>query len=225
MELAQHRLQLHRLGGGHRVSEQGSGAVIHQILDAFGGDVGVQHHRLTGVQQCLPLGEHLGGHVLVNLHIADGQSHVALFVGDKEVGGGAALRDHRGLGDINAQLPAACGDLLGVDVVSEHRQHPNVHAQQGHVVGNVPAHTAQAHPHHARVGVLHHQHLAGPAADVHVHAAHHGDIGGRVDNVALAGDIALFHQVGDVYRHRGTGDPGLVRQLLLGDKRIFLNPV
>ena len=128
--------------------------MIHQILDAFGGDVGVQHHRLTGVQQCLPLGgEHLGGHVLVNLHIADGQSHVALFVGDKEVGGGAALRDDGRLGDVDPQFAAAGGDLLGVDVVSEHRQHPNVHAQQGHVVGNVPAHTAQAHPHHAGVGV------------------------------------------------------------------------
>ena len=102
VKLAQHRLQLHRLGGGHRVGKQGGGTVIRQPLNALGGDVGVQHHRLTGVQQRLPLGQHLRGQVLVDFHIADGQGHVALFVGDEEVGGGAALRDHRGLGNVNA---------------------------------------------------------------------------------------------------------------------------
>ena len=102
VEPAQHRLHLHRLGGGYRVGKQGRGAVVRQILNALGGQVGVQYHRLAGVQQGQPLGEHLGGHVLVDLHIADGQGHVALFVGDEEVGGGAALRDHRGLGNVNA---------------------------------------------------------------------------------------------------------------------------
>ena len=42
--------------------------------------------------------------MLVNLHIADGQSHVALFVGDKEVGGGASLRDDGRLGDVDPQF-------------------------------------------------------------------------------------------------------------------------
>ena len=102
VKLAQHRLQLHRLGGGYRVSKQGCGAVIRQILNTLGGQVGVQHHRLTGVQQRLPLGEHLRGQVLVDLHIADGQRHVAPLVGDEQIGGGAALRDHRGLGNVNA---------------------------------------------------------------------------------------------------------------------------
>ena len=225
MEPAQHRLQLHGLGGGHRVGKQGGGAVIRQPLNALGGDVGVQYHRLTGVQQRLPLGEHLGGHMLVDLHIADGQRHVALFIGDEEISGGAALGDDGGLGDVDAQLSAAGGDFLGIDIVAEHRHHPDIHAQQRHVVGDVPPHAAQAHPHHAGVGVLHDGHLAGPAANVHVHAAHHGDIGRRVDNVAFAGDIALFHQVGDVHRHGGTGDARLVRQLLLGNQGIFLNPV
>ena len=199
--------------------------MVRQVLDALGGDVGVQYHRLAGVQQGQPLGEHLGGQVLVDLHIADGQGHVALFVGDEEVGGGAALGNDGGLGDVNAQLPAACCNLLGVNVVSEHRQHPNVHTQQGHVVGNVPAHAPQTHPHHAGVGVLHDGDLAGPAADVHIHAAHHGDIGGCVDDVALAGDVALFHQVGDVHRHGGSGDPSLVCQLLLGDQGVLFDPV
>ena len=225
VELAQHRLQLHRLGGGHRVGKQGGGTVIRQPLNALGGDVGVQHHRLTGVQQRLPLGQHLRGQVLVDFHIADGQGHVALFVGDEEVGGGAALGNDGGLGDVDAQFAAAGCDLLGVDIVAEHRHHPDVHAQQGHVVGDVPAHAAQAHPHHAGVGVLHDGDLAGPAADVHIHAAHHSDVGGRVDDIALAGDVALFHQVGDVHRHGGPGDPRLVCQLLLGDQGVLFDPV
>ena len=79
VKLAQHRLQLHRLGGGYRVSKQGCGAVIRQILNTLGGQVGVQHHRLTGVQQRLPLGQQLRGQVFVNFHVADRQRHVALF--------------------------------------------------------------------------------------------------------------------------------------------------
>ena len=199
--------------------------MVRQILNALGGQVGVQHHRLTGVQQRLPLGQHLRGQVLVDFHIADGQRHIALFVGDEEIGRGAAIWNHRGLGDVDAQLSAAGGDFLGVDIVAEHRQQTDVHAQQSHVVGDVAAHAAQAHPHHTGVGVLHDGNLAGPAADVHIHAAHHGDIGGCVNDVALAGDVALFHQVGDVHRHGGSGDPSLVCQLLLGDQGVLFDPV
>ena len=225
VKLAQHRLQLHCFGSGYRVGKQGGGAVVRQILNALGGQVGVQHHRLTGVQQRLPLGQQLRGQVLVDFHIADGQRHVAPLVGDEQICGGAALRDHRGLGNVNAQLPAACGDLLGVDIVAEYRQQTDVHAQQGHVVSNIPPHAAQAHPHHAGIGVPHDGDLAGPAADVHIYAAHHGDVGGRVDDVAFPGDVALFHQVGDVHRHGGSGDPSLVCQLLLGDQGVLFDPV
>ena len=163
--------------------------------------------------------------MLVDFHIADGQRHVALFIGDEEISGGAALGDDGGLGDVDAQLSAAGGDFLGVDIVPEYRQQTDVHAQQGHVVGDVAAHAAKAHPYHTGVGVLHDGDLAGPAADVHIHAAHHGDVGGCVNDVALAGDVALFHQVGDVHRHGGSGDPSLVCQLLLGDQGVLFDPV
>ena len=46
-----------------------------------------------------------------------------------------------------------------------------------------------------------------------------------MDDVAFAGDVALLHQVGDVHRHGGPGDPRLVCQLLLGDQGVLFNPV
>ena len=225
VEPAQHRLELCRLGGGHRVGEDGHLAVLRQIRDALLGDVGVDDDHLAAGEQPLPLGEQVGRQAAVDVHVADRQPHIALLVVDEEVGGGAPLRDHRGLGDVDAKLPAAGGDLLGVQVVAEGCDQPHVQPQQAHVVGDVPAHAPQAHPHGPGVGVMLHRHLRRPAADVHVDAAHHRHIGRRVDDVALAGDIPLFHQVGDVHRHGGPGDAGLFRQLLLGDQGIFLDPV
>ena len=77
----------------------------------------------------------------------------------------------------------------------------------------------------AGIGVPGHQLPGGHRADVHVHAAYHRHIRGSADNVALAGDAALFHQVGYVHRHAGAGDAGLVRQLLLRDHGIFPDPL
>ena len=44
--------------------------------------------------------------------------------------------------------------LLGVHIVAEGGQQPHIQPQQAHVVGDVPAHAARAHPHPAGVGVL-----------------------------------------------------------------------
>ena len=77
----------------------------------------------------------------------------------------------------------------------------------------------------AGIGVPGHQGPGGYRADVHVHAAHYRHIRVGADDVALAGDAALFHEVGYVYRHAGAGDTGLVRQLLLGDHGVFADPL
>ena len=112
-----------------------------------------------------------------------------------------------------------------MDVLTKGGDELDLHIQQRQIVGNIPAHAAQTHPHRAGVGVPVHRHLRRPAADVHVDAAHHRDIGRCMDDVAFAGDVALLHQVGDVHRHGGPGDAGLFRQLLLGDERVFFDPV
>ena len=173
----------------------------------------------------MPLGQGLGRQVLVNLHVADGQGHVPPLVVDEEVGGGPPAGDDGGLGDVDAQLPAAGGQLLGVQVVPEGGQQPHVQAQQGHVVGDVPPYTPQGGVYGPGVGIPGDQRRLRAAPDVHVDAPDDGDIGRGLDNVALSGDIALFHQVGDMHGDGGAGNPRLVRQLLLGDEGVFLDPV
>ena len=133
--------------------------------------------------------------------------------------------NHRGLGDIDAQLAAHRRQLLGVHIVAEGCQQPHIQPHQAHVVGDVPAYAAGAHPHPAGVGILCHQFLTGPAADVHVHTAHHRDVGAAGHDVALSGDAALFHQVGNMHRHAGPCDARPLRQLLLGDHGIRFDPV
>ena len=136
-----------------------------------------------------------------------------------------AAGNHRGLGDVDAQLAAHRRQLLGVHIVAKGRDQAHIQSHEAHVVGDVPAHPAGAHAHGAGVGVLAHQLLIGAASDVHVHAAYHGDIGAAGDDISLAGDAALFHQIGNMHRHTGAGDARPVRQLLLGDGGVRLDPV
>ena len=133
----------------------------------------------------------------VDLHVGHGQGHIPPLVGNEEVGGGGGLLHLEGLGDINAQLSAGGGDLLGVQVVPEGGEEPHVHPQKAHVVGNVAPHAPQADAHPAGIGVLGHQFVGGAAADVHIHPADDHGVGGGVDDVALAHDISFFHQMGD----------------------------
>ena len=156
--------------------------------------------------------------------MSDTARAISPLVGNEEVGGGGGLLHLEGLGDINAQLSAGGGDLLGVQVVPEGGEEPHVHPQKAHVVGNVAPHAPQADAHPAGIGVLGHQFVGGAAADVHIHPADDHGVGGGVDDVALAHDISFFHQIGDMHGHRGPGDARLVRQLLLGDEGILLDP-
>ena len=107
-----------------------------------------------------------------------------------------------------------------MEVVSKGRQQPHIRPQQAQVVGNVPAHTPQAHPDGAGIGIRRHQRAEGTAADVHIDASHHHGVGAGAQHIPPAGDIALGHQVGDVHRHRGPGDAQLLGDGLLGNHGI-----
>ena len=91
-------------------------------------------------------------------------------------------------------------------------------------MGDIPSNAAYTHGHGAGIGIPGDHGRKALSADVHVHAADHHHIGARAQHIALPGDKALFHQVGNMNRHRGAGDPRLFGQLLLGDHRIFLDP-
>ena len=225
VELSQHRPQLLGLHRGHGVGKNRGVAVIRQPCDALRREVGVDDHHLTALQQLLAPRQHTGRQIPIDVHIRHRQLHIPLLVVDEKIGGGVTAGDHRGLGDIDAQLAAHRRQLLGVHIVAEGCQQPHIQPHQAHVVGDVPAYAAGAHPHPAGVGILCHQFLTGPAADVHVHTAHHRDVGAAGHDVALSGDAALFHQVGNMHRHAGPCDARPLRQLLLGDHGIRFDPV
>ena len=224
MEPPQNGAQLLRLGGGHRIGKEGDLAVLRQPGNGRLRDVGVHHHQLGVVQQGGPGAEKGRGHVVVDLHVRHRQLHVPLRPGDVEVGGGGSAGDLQSVADVDAQLAAGGGHPLGLHVVAKGGEQVDLRPQQGQVVGDVPPHAPQAHPHPAGVGVPGDQRAGGATPDVHVHAPHHHGVGRCAQDVALPGDMSLFHQVGDVHRRRGPGDPRLVCQLLLGDHGVLLNP-
>ena len=108
-------------------------------------------------------------------------------------------------------------------VVAIGGQEPYIQTHEAHVVGNVPSHAAQRHTDPAGVGVRGNQRREGPSADIHIDAAHYHDIAAAAQDVALTGDVALFHQVGDVDRGGGPGDAQPVRDSLLGDHGVSFN--
>ena len=97
------------------------------------------------------------------------------------------------------------------------------HAHQAHIVGDVPAHAAQAHGDLAGIGICGHQRLVSKTADVHVHAANNGGIAAGAEHIALSGDVALAHEVVNMHAHAGAGDAELIGQLLLGDHGVCLD--
>ena len=224
-QLAQHRPQLFGLDGGHGVRQNGGPAVVAQPADGLLRQVGLQHHQVRPVDEIQPLPQEIRGHAVIDGHVVDSQCHVPVGPGDVQIGAGAAVRQHGAGAQVQADVPGVFLDPAAEVVVAHHRHHGGLLAQQTQVVGDVAAHAAQGRGHMAGIGVPGHQLPGGHRADVHVHAAYHRHIRGSADNVALAGDAALFHQVGYVHRHAGAGDAGLVRQLLLRDRGVFPDPL
>ena len=162
--------------------------------------------------------------MLIDPHIRHGQLHVPLRPGQVQVGGCGPAGDLQGVADVDAQLAAGGGHLLGGHIVAKGGEQMDLRPQQGQVVGDVPPDAAQAHAHLTGVGVPGDQRPEGPPANVHVHAAHHHRIGRGAHDVPPPGNVPLAHQVGDMHCRRGAGDPRLVCQLLLADHRVLFNP-
>ena len=72
VELPQHRPQLFRLGGGHRVGKDGQPDIVGQPGDGLGRNVGIHHQQLGILQQPGPPCQKSGSYMVINLHIADG---------------------------------------------------------------------------------------------------------------------------------------------------------
>ena len=124
---------------------------------------------------------------------------------------------------IDSQFRTGSCDTLTVDIVTKGRQHPYINTQQAHIVGNIASHTAKADLHCTGIGISGHQRRIGSAADVHIHTADHHRIIAGAQHIATSRNMALAHQIGDVHRHRGSGNSQLICQFLLGNHRVGLN--
>ena len=132
---------------GDRCGRRWDPDMLRQPGQALRRDIGVHDDQLGVLQQVLTALQKGGSHMLVDFHVGYRQCHIPLLVGQEQVGGGGRAGHLEALGDVDAQLSAGGGDLLGVQVVAEGGDHPHVQAQKAHVVGDVPAHAAQTHPH------------------------------------------------------------------------------
>ena len=92
-------------------------------------------------------------------------------------------------------------------------------------MGNVSSDAAETDAHAAGVGIPRDERRIGLAADIDVHAADDGGIGAGAEHIALPGDVAFFHQVGDMDCDRGAGDARAFRKGFLRDHGVGLDPL
>ena len=127
------------------------------------------------------------------------------------------------MAQVDAKLRTGGSHLLTVEVIPVGGEQMHIGAQQGQVVGDVPAHAPQADGDGAGIGVRCHQGRKRAPADVHVDAAHHHGIAAAAQHIAPAGNAALFGQIGNVHRNAGTGDAHFLSDFLLGNQGIGFN--
>ena len=73
------------------------------------------------------------------------------------------------------------------------------------------------------VGVVHDDGLFGPTVDIHVCRAYAKDVCALIDNVALAENVALLLQIGDMHGDGAAREIQLGGKLVLGDGRVLLD--
>ena len=215
-EAGQDRAQPRRLGGGDRVGVERHAHARSEIREGLGREVCVQHHGPGGVEGVEALLDHGGRDVRRHPHIRHGELHFALLVGNVEVSGAVFGLRAQAEGGVDPVHGAALQQQAAVLVRPHGAQEPHLHAQQAQVVGDVAPHAAGPDADLAGVGVLRHRPRRRAAADIHVHAAHDGDV------VCHAILLSLFGKYGEGSQPRPGLRPFFLRRslrssLLCGD--------
>lgn len=166
-----------------------------------------------------------GGDALADIHVGKAKRHIAVDVVQEKVGGRRAAGHLQRVADVDAELAAGGRNAMCMQVVAEGGQQADIHAEQAHVVGNISSDAAETDAHAAGVGIPRDERRVGLAADIDVHAADDGGIGAGAEHIALPGDVALFHQVGDMDCDRGAGDARAFRKGFLRDHGVGLDPL
>ena len=126
---------------------------------------------------------------------------------------------------IDSQCPAGFGNPVAVNILTHGCKHFYIHTHEGHIVGDVSAHTSQAHGHFTGIGIRCNQLVVRTAANIHIDTAYHHRIAAGTQYIAFTCDVTLFQQIGNMHRHGRTGDVQIICQLLLGDHGIGRNEI
>ena len=130
VELPQNGPHLLRLHRGHRVHQQRRGAVVGQVGQGAGGQIGVGHHQGRPVEVPLVPGKVSGGELLIDSHVGDRQGHVPRLVAEEQIGGRGSPRHVERPAQVNPQPLAGVHHLPGVGVLSQRRQQGDLDPQQ-----------------------------------------------------------------------------------------------
>ena len=222
---AEQRTELFALDRRNGIGKDRCGAVQTKIFQRLGRKIGIHQNDLCIIQQGKIALQIRGGDSIADCHIVQRQRHVAVRTADKQVGRGRRVGDLKRVGDVDPQLTGRRRDALTEKVVAQCGQKADVHTEKAQIPCDILPDAAETHRDLARVGVLGDQCRSGNAADVHIRAADDRRIAPAAQDVALSGDVALFHQVGNVYGDRGAGDTCHFRKAFLRDHGVCLDPL
>ena len=171
VQAGQNRPQFFRLGNRDGVGEDRHIDLGAEPADGLLRDVRIQNQGSGCAEQRQLLLQRVGRQEAADLHIRDGQMHLARMVGKIKIGRGRLARNRNGILRVDADLAAGAADDIGIKILAEGRDQSDRQTEQAQVVGNVPADAARACADPAGVGVRQDQRLKGLAADIDVHPA------------------------------------------------------
>ena len=164
------------LGGAHGIDDERCRAVVDEVQQSLGRDVGVGNDGRRGIDDIHARFEECGGELADDVGVGHGGNHVARLVVDTQVQTVAhplaALTQREVQPDGLALVPAHLAEGLAAE--RAHKFYFMSHQPQ--VVGDVACHAAAPQRHLSRHRVGRDKRRRQRCRDVHVHASNHSYI-------------------------------------------------
>ncbi len=154
LKIWQRRQQLAGLGGGDGIGEQRHTQALREKGDALLGQVGIQDHGIHGVKHVHTVGEGFGGHAQADVHVVYGQLHVAVDIGNEQVGGAGRTRKGEAHSRVHTRPGAVHAHDIGKGIRAQRSHQVGFDAQPRQVAGDVAPHASGGQDHTPGVGIL-----------------------------------------------------------------------